>query len=268
MKATAQDLKRYLGVKLMKKALVVFSGGMDSTVALYDAIEKYEDVETITFNYGSKHNDAEYAYALKTCGKLGVKNTRIDLDFINQYFQSDLLKSGGDIPEGHYEEETMKATVVPFRNGIMLSIAAGLAESGEAQTLVLGNHYGDHAIYPDCRQIFADALGVAIQLCDWKEVKLIRPFVNITKGDIAKIGKDLKVDFTKTWSCYKGLEKQCGKCGTCIERREALYLGGVEDLDINYLPDAPSLAMLITHNFKLKEIEAKAKQNYAGAFVH
>ena len=213
----------------MKKALVVFSGGMDSTVALYDAIEKYEDVETITFNYGSKHNDAEYAYALKTCGKLGVKNTRIDLDFINQYFQSDLLKSGGDIPEGHYEEETMKATVVPFRNGIMLSIAAGLAESGEAQTLVLGNHYGDHAIYPDCRAEFIDPMARAIKAGTYAEVELHSPFCKMTKTDIAKRGAELNVDFSLTWSCYKGGEKQCGRCSTCFERREAFYDSGIPD---------------------------------------
>ena len=211
------------------KALVVFSGGMDSTVALYWAIKNYREVETISFNYHSKHNDMEYSYAQKTCEKLGVKNTRISLDFINQYFKSDLLQSGGEIPEGYYTAENMKSTVVPFRNGIMLSIAAGYAESRDCDVLILGNHAGDHAIYPDCRESFIDGIKKAIYEGTAKNIEVVSPFCNVSKTDICKIGKDLNVDFSLTYSCYKGHEKHCGKCGTCTERIEAFRDAGVED---------------------------------------
>ena len=212
-----------------KKALVVFSGGMDSTVGVYWAKANYKEVETLSFNYGSKHNDIEYSYALKTCEKLGLKNTRIDLDFINKYFKSDLLQSGGDIPEGYYTAENMKSTVVPFRNGIMLAIAAGFAESQDCDVLVLGNHSGDHAIYPDCRESFIDGIKKAIYEGTATNIEVVSPFCNITKTDICKLGSELGVDFSLTYSCYKGHEKHCGKCGTCTERIEAFRDAGVKD---------------------------------------
>ena len=214
------------------KALIILSGGLDSTTALYWAKSQYNEIEALTFNYGSKHNDIEYSYAKNTCEKLGVKLTRIDLDFINKYFKSDLLKSGGEIPEGYYNEENMKSTVVPFRNGIMLSIAAGFAESNDCDVLVLGNHSGDHAIYPDCRPEFIKGIKEAIYQGTEKHIEVISPFCNMSKTDIVKLGSDLGVDFSLTYSCYKGGEKHCGKCGTCQERKEAFELAGVKDLTI------------------------------------
>ena len=211
------------------KALVVLSGGLDSTTALYWAKNEYDEVETITFNYGSKHNDIENDYAKKTCEKLGVKNTIIKLDFMNQYFKSDLLKSGGDIPEGYYTAENMKSTVVPFRNGIMLAIAAGFAESNDCDVLVLGNHSGDHAIYPDCRPEFIDGIAAAISAGTEKGIKVVSPFCNMSKTDIVKLGDKLGVDFSLTYSCYKGKEVHCGTCGTCTERIEAFTQAGVKD---------------------------------------
>lgn len=211
------------------KALVVLSGGLDSTTALYWALSKYNEVETITFNYGSKHNDIENRYAKKTCEKLGIKNTVIHLGFINEYFKSDLLQSGGEIPEGYYTAENMKSTVVPFRNGIMLSIAAGFAESNDCNAIVLGNHSGDHAIYPDCRPEFIDGIRKAIYEGTEKHIEVISPFCDISKTEIVKIGANLGVDFSLTYSCYKGQEKHCGKCGTCTERKEAFELAGVKD---------------------------------------
>ena len=215
--------------KQNKKALVVFSGGMDSTVALYWAIKNYREVETISFNYHSKHNDMEYSYAQKTCEKLGVKNTRISLDFINQYFKSDLLQSGGEIPEGYYTAENMKSTVVPFRNGIMLSIAAGFAESRDCDVLILGNHSGDHVIYPDCRESFIEGIKKAIYEGTAKNIEVVSPFCNVSKTEVCRIGQELGVDFSLTYSCYKGQEKHCGKCGTCTERIEAFRDAGVKD---------------------------------------
>ena len=144
------------------------------------------------------------------------------LGFIGQYFKSDLLLSGGDIPEGSYADENMKSTVVPFRNGIMLAIAAGLAESYGLDTVMMANHGGDHAIYPDCRPEFVEGMDKAIQTGTYEGIRLVSPYCDITKRDIALRGKAIGLDYSLTYSCYKGGEKHCGKCGTCIERKEAL----------------------------------------------
>lgn len=213
----------------MSKALVVFSGGLDSTTMLYWAKEKYDEVFTLSFDYGSKHNKTEHEHALKTCEKLGIKNTLIPLDFICQYFKSDLLLSGGDIPEGEYAEDNMKSTVVPFRNGIMLAIAAGFAESNDIDDIIIGNHGGDHNIYPDCRPEFIDDIKAAITAGTEKGIQVVSPFCNINKADIVKTGADLGVDFSLTYSCYKGGIKHCGKCGTCLERKQAFIDANVID---------------------------------------
>ncbi|MGC9150815.1 MAG: 7-cyano-7-deazaguanine synthase QueC [Microbacter sp.] len=202
------------------KALLVYSGGLDSTTLLY---QYHKEIQlAVSFHYGSKHNDREIKYAKENCKKFGIEQLIIPLDFIHQYFKSDLLKNGGDIPEGHYADENMKQTIVPFRNGIMLSIAVGLAESRDLDTVLLGNHFGDHAIYPDCRRSFIDAFAEASREGTLNNISVVSPYCDITKRDIALIGKSLQVDYSKTYSCYKGGEKHCGKCGTCIERKEAL----------------------------------------------
>lgn len=202
------------------KAVLIYSGGLDSTVLLY--LFKHSIIRTITFNYGSKHNAIENEYAKRNSAKLGIENTIIHLDFINEYFKSNLLKTGGEIPEGHYTDEVMRKTVVPFRNGIMLSIAVGIAESIGADTVMLANHAGDHPIYPDCRLSFIEPFSKAIEEGTYKRIKLLSPFANLNKREIALIGKALGVNFAETYSCYKGGEKHCGKCGTCVERKEAL----------------------------------------------
>jgi 7-cyano-7-deazaguanine synthase len=214
---------------MRRKVVVLVSGGMDSVTALYDAARKYRVIAGISFNYGAKHNDREIPFAAYHCRKLGIRHEVISLDFMNRLFKSDLLKGGGEIPEGHYEESTMKQTVVPFRNGIMLSIVAGFAESKGAQGLVIAAHSGDHAIYPDCREDFMRAMGDAIRLGTYVQVEVIRPFIKMNKAEIAKRGRELGVDFGYTWSCYKGGEIHCGKCGTCVERREAFMLAGMKD---------------------------------------
>lgn len=211
------------------KVVVLLSGGMDSVSALYYAHREYDVVATLSFNYGSKHNDKEIPFAKFHSEQLGVDHHVVSLDFMNDLFASDLLKNGGAIPDGHYEEETMKSTVVPFRNGIMLSIAAGFAESNEAEAVVIASHSGDHAIYPDCREPFMEAMESAICEGTYAKVKLLRPFIKMDKAQIAAVGNDLGVDFTQTWSCYKGLDIHCGACGTCVERREAFLLAKVDD---------------------------------------
>ncbi len=202
------------------KALLIYSGGLDSTTLLYE----YEDsiALAVTFDYGSKHNAREIACAIENCKRLGIKHLVIPLGFIGQYFKSDLLLSGGEIPEGNYAEENMKSTVVPFRNGIMLSVAAGLAESYGLDTVLLANHSGDHAIYPDCRPAFVEAMDAAVKAGTYEGIRVVSPYCDITKRDIALRGKAIGLDYSLTYSCYKGGEKHCGKCGTCTERKEAL----------------------------------------------
>ena len=202
------------------KAVLIYSGGLDSTTLLYE----YKDsiALAVPFDYGSKHNAREIAYARENCKRLGIKHLVIPLAFIGQYFKSDLLLGGGEIPEGSYADDNMKSTVVPFRNGIMLAIAAGLAESYELDAVMLANHSGDHAIYPDCRPEFVDAFAAAVEAGTYNGVKVVSPYCNIDKRAIALRGKALGLDYSLTYSCYKGGEKHCGKCGTCVERKEAL----------------------------------------------
>lgn len=202
------------------KAVLVYSGGLDSTTLLYE----YKDsiALAVSFDYGSKHNKRELEFAAINCRRLGIRHLVIPLEFMGKYFRSDLLIGGGDIPEGSYADSNMKSTVVPFRNGIMLSIAAGLAESYELDAIMLANHSGDHAIYPDCRPEFIEGMAAAVEAGTYNGVKVVSPYCNMTKRDIALRGRELGVDFSLTYSCYKGGEKHCGKCGTCVERREAL----------------------------------------------
>ena len=202
------------------KAILIYSGGLDSTTLLYE----YKDsiALAVTFDYGSKHNAREIAYARENCKRLGIKHLVISLAFIGQYFKSDLLLSGGEIPEGSYADDNMKSTVVPFRNGIMLAIAAGLAESYGLDTVMLANHSGDHAIYPDCRPEFVEGMDKAIQAGTYEGIRVVSPYCDITKRGIALRGKAIGLDYSLTYSCYKGGEKHCGKCGTCVERKEAL----------------------------------------------
>ena len=211
------------------KVVVLCSGGMDSVTALHRAHEEHEVTAVIGFDYGSKHNHRELPFAELHAKQLGVRYERIPLDFVNRLFDSDLLKSGGEIPEGHYEAESMKKTVVPFRNAIMLSISCGFAESVVAEGLVIAAHDGDHAIYPDCREPFMQAMSNAMLLGTYAKIKLLRPFIEMSKADIAIEGSRLGIDFAQTWSCYQGGEKHCGKCGTCVERREAFSLAGIND---------------------------------------
>jgi len=226
------------------QVVVLLSGGMDSVTALYDARRQYDIAAAVSFHYGSKHNDREIPFAAWHARQFGIRHDVIRLDFIDAFFKSDLLQSGGEIPKGHYEEESMKKTVVPFRNGIMLSIAAGYAESLEAGGLVIAAHAGDHAIYPDCREPFMRAMGDAIRQGTYAGIELLRPFIAMSKADIAARGRELGVDYAQTWSCYVGGDAHCGECGTCVERREAFLLSGVSDpttyLHASPLPPKPA----------------------------
>ena len=210
-----------------KNALLVLSGGMDSVTLLYERAE--EIALAVSFDYGSNHNHKEIPFAKKHCEALGIPHVVIPLKFMAEHFESSLLSGADAIPEGHYADENMKSTVVPFRNGIMLSIAAGLAESKGLQKVMMANHFGDHEVYPDCRKEFVDNMSAAISSGTYANIFIDAPYTSISKADIARKGAALGIDYAQTWSCYKGLEKHCGKCGTCIERKEALAAAGITD---------------------------------------
>lgn len=211
----------------MKDSVIIVSGGMDSITLLHEYADRI--ALAVTFDYGSKHNANEIPFAKLHCERLGIKHIVIPLGFMADYFKSSLLMGGEEIPEGSYDDENMKSTVVPFRNGIMLAIACGLAESNGLTKVMLANHFGDHAIYPDCREDFVNAMSQAMQFGTYEHIEIVAPYTNITKTDIARHGKNMGIDYTETWSCYKGGEKHCGKCGTCTERKEALRDAGIED---------------------------------------
>lgn len=211
----------------MKDSVIIVSGGMDSITLLNEF--KDDIALAITFDYGSNHAKKEIGFAKLHCERLGIKHLIIPLSFIHDYFKSSLLEGADAIPEGHYADENMKSTVVPFRNGIMLSIACGIAESNGLHHVMIANHAGDHAIYPDCRRAFVEAMSEAMTKGTYEGVEIFAPYTNITKTDIAKRGKAIGLNYAETWSCYKGGEKHCGKCGTCVERKEALHDAGIQD---------------------------------------
>lgn len=210
-----------------KDSVLIYSGGLDSTTLLYDRCDRI--ALALTFDYGSVHNRREIECARWNCEKLGIEHIVISFDFMSRYFKSSLLENAEAIPDGHYEDSNMMSTVVPFRNGIMLSIACGMAESRGLSHVMMANHGGDHAIYPDCRRAFVDAMSEAMKAGTYNGVSIIAPYTDISKADIVAIGKKAGVDFFHTYSCYKGGEEHCGKCGTCVERKEAMRMAGVDD---------------------------------------
>ena len=203
-----------------KDSVLVLSGGMDSTTILYEFRDRI--ALAVTFDYGSNHAAREIDCARKNCEALGIEHLIIPLAFIHDYFRSSLLEGADAVPEGHYAADNMKSTVVPFRNGIMLAVAAGIAESRGLDNVFIANHAGDHTIYPDCRPEFIEAFSQAVKSGTFNGVNILSPYCNITKRDIALRGYSLGIDYSRTYSCYKGGAKHCGKCGTCVERKEAL----------------------------------------------
>ncbi|MFN3149422.1 7-cyano-7-deazaguanine synthase QueC [Bremerella sp.] len=213
----------------MAKVVAVVSGGMDSATLLYHMLDAGHECWAISVDYGQRHVK-ELDYARQLCEGVGVPHQVADLSAINPIFGNNSL-SGREIevPEGHYAEESMKQTVVPNRNMILLSVAIAWAASNKCVAVAYGAHSGDHAIYPDCRPEFAEAMDAAARLCDWNPIELWRPFVHMDKGEIAKRGVELGVPYEKTWTCYKGLERHCGKCGACVERKEAFAANDLID---------------------------------------
>ena len=210
-----------------KDSVIIYSGGLDSTTLLYD--EQPRIALAVTFSYGNNHAQRETNCARHHCALLGIEHLVIDLDFMHRYFSSSLLSGADAIPSGNYDEANMKSTVVPFRNGIMLAVACGLAESRGLKRVLIANHGGDHAIYPDCRAGFIAAMGQAMKNGTYDGVQLDAPYTHLTKADIVRRGAALGIDYAKTYSCYRGGATHCGTCGTCTERREAFRQAGLPD---------------------------------------
>ncbi len=211
------------------KVAVLLSGGLDSTTALHWAHRHHEVVCALSFDYGSNHAARELACARWQAEKHGIPYHQIDLRSISAHLQSALLSGAEAIPTADYAEDNLKQTVVPFRNGIFLAIAAGIAESNGAEGIVIAAHGGDHALYPDCREDFMSAMASAISLGTYANLQILRPFITNTKEEITAIGASLGVDFAHTYSCYCGRESHCGQCATCRERRDSFAAAGIPD---------------------------------------
>lgn len=216
---------------MVNKFIHVYSGGLDSTVLLYDLLNEGHEVVCLNFHYGSTHNIAEHSCAINIAKRQSVELIFWNLENVGEYFKSGLLVNQEDIPDGHYEEKSMKRTIVPFRNGILLSIAAGLADSMKFDAVSYAAHAGDHAVYYDCTSAFFKSMSDAIRRGTARRIRLTAPYMESRKEYIVKRGAELCVPFELTWSCYKGEYTlgHCGTCGTCVERKEAFQLAGVSD---------------------------------------
>ncbi len=224
------------------RIVVTFSGGLDSTTLAHHLRDQGHEVLALSVDYGQRHR-VELERAAELARGLGVRHEVADLRPMARLLSgSSLTDPGIDVPQGHYEAQSMRATVVPNRNMILLAVAGGWAIAQGADAVAYAAHAGDHAIYPDCRPVFADAVAQALALADWRELRLLRPFVHLTKARIVARAAELRVPLDRTWSCYRGGDRHCGACGTCVERREAFLLAGVED-PTGYEPDAPALVL-------------------------
>jgi len=224
------------------KAIVTFSGGMDSATLIAHLKSFGHEVISLSVDYGQRHR-VELEYASRFARHVGIRHEFADLRGITKLLSgSSLTDSLIEVPLGHYGSDSMKKTVVPNRNMLLLATATALAVSERARFVAFAAHSGDHTIYPDCRPEFADAMATAISLCDWHTPELIRPFITLTKAEIVQRGNLLDVPFQLTWSCYEGGARHCGACGTCIERREAFELAKVDD-PTEYEESAPSLSI-------------------------
>lgn len=213
---------------MTQKVVVIYSGGMDSFTVLNKALADGFDVYPLSFDYGQRHKK-ELDYAASVCKELNLIHKIVDISAINSLVGGSSLTSDIAVPEGHYKEDSMKSTVVPNRNMILLSLAIGYAVSIEAPKVYYGAHSGDHAIYPDCRPEFVQRMNDVSQIANYETVEIYSPYLMVSKIDILTDGLQMGLDYSKTWTCYNGREKACGKCGACQERLEAF--------ENNYLTD-------------------------------
>lgn len=211
------------------KAVVLFSGGLDSTVLASHLLSQGAEVRLLSIDYGQRHAK-ELAHGEALAKHMNLPRKSLLLPDLGDLLKgSSLTDDSVELPVGHYAEESMKATVVPNRNMILLALAGGYALSSGFDTIAYAAHAGDHFIYPDCRPEFAEAMEKALGLADWNDLSLYRPFVDMTKADLVRLGTELGTPLEMTWSCYAGMDVHCGKCGTCVERKEAFELAKVHD---------------------------------------
>ena len=213
---------------MSQKVVVIYSGGMDSFTVLNRALEQGHEVSALSFNYGQRHV-RELDVAAKVCEALNIPHKIVDITAINTLLAGSSLTDDIEIPEGHYEEFSMKSTVVPNRNMILLSLAIGYAVSEGASAVYYGAHSGDHAIYPDCRPEFVRQMNVVSQLANYEPVEVVAPYLDVDKNAILADGLRMDLNYADTWTCYNGRDKACGKCGACVERLEAFAANGVTD---------------------------------------
>lgn len=220
-------------------SVVLLSGGMDSTTAFYKALGETNVLTTLSFDYGQRHK-TELEYAKRLSEDQSVPNVVIDITSIGKLLQGSALSDPSvEVPDGHYAEETMKQTIVPNRNMIMLSQAVGAAIGIGATEVWAAMHAGDHFIYPDCRPEFINHMNVLVPIATETKTVIVAPFINIMKDEIVRIGgsSGLGVPYEQTWSCYKGGNVHCGRCGTCVERQEAFHLANENDPTLYQDPD-------------------------------
>ncbi len=213
---------------MSQKVVVIYSGGMDSFTVLNKALEQGHEVSALSFNYGQRHV-RELDVAAKVCDELSIPHKVVDITSINTLLAGSSLTDDIEIPEGHYEESSMKSTVVPNRNMILLSLAIGYAVSEGASAVYYGAHSGDHAIDPDCRPEFVRQMNVVSQLANYEPIEVVAPYLDVDKNAILADGLRMALDYSNTWTCYNGRDKACGKCGACVERLEAFAANGVKD---------------------------------------
>ena len=211
------------------KTVLLLSGGMDSTTLLYFLRMKNHEVHALSFNYGQRHS-RELEAAKKICEITSTPHQIVDITSITDLISCSSLTGDEPVPKGHYEDETMKKTVVPNRNMILLSLATGYAVNIGAENVAYAAHAGDHAIYPDCRPEFFEKINEVTKISNYQPVEIYAPFLHISKGDIAEIGRDLNVPYEVTWTCYEGGEEPCGECGACVERKEAMEQAGLDNV--------------------------------------
>jgi 7-cyano-7-deazaguanine synthase len=213
---------------MSQKVVVIYSGGMDSYTVLNKALRDGYEVYALSFDYGQRHVK-ELDVAAVACKGLDVHHKIVDISAINQIIGGSSLTDDIEVPEGHYEAENMKSTIVPNRNMILLSLAVGYAVSLKACKVYYGAHSGDHAIYPDCRPEFVKKMDDVCRIANYDEVEIVSPYLKNSKIDILTDGLKMNLDYSQTWTCYNGREKACGKCGACQERLEAFELNNVID---------------------------------------
>lgn len=231
------------------RTVLIYSGGLDSTVLLYKLLADGHEVKALTIDYGQRA-EREIDYARAICSEEDVDHRIVDLRCLGPLLSSTLTSNELQMPLGHYNQESMKATVVPNRNMIMLSIAGGWAISLKYENVAYAAQVGDYGTYPDCREPFIKAMGDVLQLADWHPIQLWCPFARMSKCDIIRLGKQLEVSFEKTWSCYSQNEVQCGVCSSCIARREGFHIAGIQDPTI-YRDEAPSTDIMVQNNWQL-----------------